>query len=65
MDTINKKTTSQMGNQDDIHLFAERGGEGRGGGHSFRIYRWVEDCFVRGVIINRAGREWKPFMNPL
>ena len=31
MDTINKKTTSQMGNQDDIHLFAERGGEGRGG----------------------------------
>ena len=30
MDTINKKTTSQMGNQDDIHLFAERGGEGRG-----------------------------------
>ena len=34
MDTINKKTTSQMANQDDIHLFAERGEErrGRGGG---------------------------------
>ena len=58
-----------MAYQDDIHLFAERGEEGRGGeggrGHSFRIYRWVEDCFVRDVIINRAGREWKPSMNLL
>ena len=57
-----------MAYQDDIHFFAGRGEEGRGGGgrgHSFRIYRWVEDCFVRGVIINRAGREWKPSMNPL
>ena len=56
-----------MAYQDDIHLFAERGEEGRGGGrgHSFRIYRWVEDFFVRDVIINRAGREWKPSMNLL